>query len=427
MYQKLIETIQILYKNNMQILPAILGITITGSLLFYFCKNFERSKSQVILLSFLLMISGFALQIFVNNIGYINSFMEKGNNIFSLPIVSAISGTFVVNRLLKYISDNKEKREVAILLVETINSQIRSLSLIECYISGNLSNLEKDIPEVYLHNIRANENLINIYKKNLSQNKYLEVAFSKIGIFGENEIQTICSFVTSLSDTLCYLEKINILDSSTIDSSIKLSIWALKSCLLKTILMGFLAVYQLNFMYTKKDYLSITNEFVDDYEKILEPLLILFKYPQMYYKINPDSGLMIDVINNLKHIRLVFNKLNKLDIKKEKNSICRINIKSISEEINHTRYKAFNHNQVFILPNNEFIYFKKDKKDAVTTDIESNAKNQLTEFMKKNINDYNQLAQNSKLDLLDLNVYINKVKNITPDKITVEVITPWGK
>ncbi len=406
-------------QNIFDVLPAFLAMVMTGSLLVYFFRDHERSKPEVVLFSFLFIISGFIVQIVNKNISAINLSIEKYKGIFSFPIISAITGTFVVNKLLKHLSDEKEKRELVILLVETINSQIRSLSWINFYTSNHFSSPEKYMPEMDFLKIKENKNLVDIYTKNLIQNKYLESAFSKIGIFSENEIQTICYFVTSLGETLCYLEKINILDSS--DFSNHLLTWILKSHLLHTILMGSLVVYQLDYRYTRKDYLIITTQFVNDYKRNIYPLLNLFECPSIYYKINGDGKLMIDVIDRLRYIRSEFKRINTFEIKEETISICRINAKSISmEKIDYLVNKIFQYNPSFILPD-EFIHFEKN---TVITDIESNAKNKLIEFMCEKINHYNN--QVSQDDKIDLNCYINQIQNIPSDDMNIEVITPWG-
>ena len=157
--------------NILDILPALFGMSITGSLLVYFFNQYERSRKIIIILSFLFIASGFTLQIFDNNSHQIDSWLEERKNIFSFPIISAIIGTFAVNKLLKYIADTKEKREMGILFRETINLQIRNLKFMQDYIWDNKKRL-KSIPDDIEDSIKRNQKLITISRNNLD-NKFI--------------------------------------------------------------------------------------------------------------------------------------------------------------------------------------------------------------------------------------------------------------
>ncbi|BAQ64207.1 hypothetical protein [Geminocystis sp. NIES-3709] len=141
-----------------EIIPAIIGLIIAGGILGYFLLKqklqriifsyllLEQKPKGIIFSCFFFLISGFLFQImFTSGFNNLKNFASEYKDVFSIPIFTILAtatGIFIGNIGLRFLANNKEKREISILFINAINSQLRSLAFINSYLT---SYKEKDI------------------------------------------------------------------------------------------------------------------------------------------------------------------------------------------------------------------------------------------------------------------------------------------
>lgn len=193
-------------QNISQITPALLGFATTAIAMIltnnYFIKNYIFKKPVVFSLIFIS--SGFIFQIVYSNRGSIQDFSEHYKNLLSLPpisIISTILALFLGNTLLRKIAEQKEKKEIAILFENTIDTHIKIIGFIDCYLKPS---------ELYSNDFQKVENLkkfIDIYLSSLKDDVYYETTFKKVGIYNENEIDFISLYSTEKQLFIIYLKR----------------------------------------------------------------------------------------------------------------------------------------------------------------------------------------------------------------------------
>ena len=275
-----------------EISPAIIGFALASVLLIY-CLNErnnkginERNNRSVIISGFIVLASGFIFQIIASYWQEINSFSKEYKDIFSFPIINTLIAAFLVDRLLKSIAHHKEKKEIAILFINTIQSQLRALGFIYQYLNNS-------------ETVNENKFEIEIYQKRLADSKYYESAFKKVGIYDEDEIDLICKYSTDLEESLSYLSK------AFLNPDKKLLFFITKISIFPTLLLGYLLVFELSLKYTKDDLLKLRKEFNDDYENVMCDFLLEKCFEDSYTRLpnNTSIALISNLIEKLTYIR----------------------------------------------------------------------------------------------------------------------------
>ncbi len=297
--------------NLCLILPAIIGFSFAGIILLYFFRK-ERPK-EIILSSFFFIFSGFLCQIiFTYGFDYFKDFASEYNEVFSIPIFTIFAtatGIFFGNMALRCVSNDKEKREISILFINVINSQLRSLGFIYSY----LISYDKENVQYY----------IEIYQNRLADDKYYQTAFNKIGIYNEQEIDVISQYSIQLQEYLSYLQKLLIqieqnkqdLEKLTNPERFKITYQEANQryfipviiAHIITMLFACLVVYKLSINYSYKKFKETQEEFIRDYKLLVlqdtKSLVSLFEDKKFYHL---DKKLGDDLFNKLKYIRKVF-------------------------------------------------------------------------------------------------------------------------
>jgi|GEM_PF-4319550 len=323
-----------------QILPAIIGFLITGVLVLKFVHcvkipEYNENPPEIIISSFIFILSGFIFQIIYSDWSSIQNWAKDNA---SISFIFTILGTFSINRFLKKLADDKEKREIAVLLRNSIDAQVTSLKFINMYLS--LSS-----PKKYV-------NYIQIYKNDLIGSKFYITALNKIGIYNEKDIDIIHKYSIELQQCFNYIErflielnediKVNITHINQINyqHQYERTLKIVKTAIVTTSLFGILISYYLSKIYLKgvaesrddsaqletsfqgfqppihhafmqrhlKNNLEkLQNKFFDDYKEILDGFLE--KELELSFSSIMDGTLSSDLFNKLKDTSDLFNKL----------------------------------------------------------------------------------------------------------------------
>jgi hypothetical protein len=200
--------------NISQITPALLGFAIVAIAIaiiltnnYQFIKNYKFIKNYIfkkpVVLSLIFISSGFIFQIVYSNRVSIQRFSDNYKNLLSLPIsiISTILALFLGNTLLRKIAEQKEKKEIAILFENTIDTHIKIIGFIDCYLkpSGLYSN---DFQKV-----ETLKKFIDIYLSQLKDDVYYETTFKRVGIYNKNEIDFISLYSIEKQFFISYLKR----------------------------------------------------------------------------------------------------------------------------------------------------------------------------------------------------------------------------
>lgn len=278
----------------MQVLPAIIGFLITGLFILTFVHGVKIPESNetppgIIISSFIFIASGFIFQIIYSHWSSIQCWAKDNS---SISFIFTILGTFLINRFLKKLADDKEKIEIAVSFRNSIDAQVISLQFIKSYLSLLTSPKEGGI------------NYIQIYKNDLINSKSYDAAFNKIGIYDEKDIDIIFQYSIQLKQCLNYLERLLIeIESNECKRVDKNQIKFVRIVIITTSLFGIFTSYYLSKRYLKRNLEKLQNQFFDDYGKILDNLkeLLIFSDPYIMNKVFSS-----DLLNKLKYIRKNF-------------------------------------------------------------------------------------------------------------------------
>ena len=89
---------------------------------------------------------------------------------------------------MRTIAEQKEKKEVAILFENTIDTHLKFIGFIDCYLQSS------ELHSSEIQKVENLKNFIDIYLSQLKDDVYYETAFKKVGIYSENEIDFISSY-----------------------------------------------------------------------------------------------------------------------------------------------------------------------------------------------------------------------------------------
>lgn len=371
-------------KIIIEILPTLLAFVVTGIPLIYFMVN--KHTKGIIVTSFVFLLSGFSIQILIDNGESIKNFADHYHNVFSFPLVTVLgttTGIFLGNQMLRYLANKKERREIAILMTSAIDSHIINLGFINLYTLFN--------------NISMNEDFIRLYKSELDNDEAFKVSFNCIGIYEENEIKLISEYYTQLRQCLNYLERLLILSKNGHRTAFLFPI--VKTSLAFTIINGALCTYIMSSRYSSNSKTNFQNRFLDEYNQIIHSLIKEFKKSSMFYVL--DNKFSSDIINNLKDIRNKYqdasNSFELNNHEREVIYICRVCIDAQYNPPSDIIHK------VQIKKNDYFIAFGNSQEESIEKCIEL-----IMPISKKSFNDQQ----------------INKI--INKSQFETHIVSPWG-
>ncbi|MGD1699380.1 hypothetical protein [Dapis sp. BLCC M229] len=321
------------------IIPALTGFFFGLIVLVYFV--FKKNSLGMVISSISCVFLMFIFEIISVNFDKINSFLKIYQNILNFPLVTILASTlssvatiFMGNFLIKYFfTDKKEKREFAILFINGIESHINILEKVFSQI---------DLPSARTDRIfTEGMEYIEVYKSNLIENKGYDIAFQKIGIFNENEIDLISRYDKNLKeslfhintfcctisgDTEAYLENIGKVKyknvTKTENRNLISSFTSIKILVPITIILGYLCIYQLSLNYSQQ----YSAEYREKFLKECDCLRILFldsrifpkyefphrKFPTIKIEFHILDIITSDrVIGTLSYIRERYRKIDK--------------------------------------------------------------------------------------------------------------------
>ncbi len=259
------------------IIPALTGFFLGLIVLVYFV--FKKNSLGMVIVSISCVLLMFIFQIISVNFGKLNRFLETYQNILNFPLVTILAtalGIFIGNSLIRYFTDRKEKREYAVLFINSIESHINILGKFFSQI---------DLPSVITDRIfTEGMEYIEVYKSNLIENKAYDVAFEKIGIFNQNEIDLVSKYDANLKeslfhintfcctvsgDTETYLENIGKVKhknvTQTENRNLISSFTGIKILIPITKILGYLCIYQLSLNYSPQYCAEYREKFLKKY------------------------------------------------------------------------------------------------------------------------------------------------------------------
>ncbi|NEQ73986.1 MAG: hypothetical protein F6K23_13605 [Okeania sp. SIO2C9] len=318
------------------IFPALTGFFLGLIVLVYFV--FKKNSLGIRIASISCILLMFIFEIISVNFNFnfndINSFFEKTKNIFDFPLVTVLVTTasiFIGNTLIRSVTDRKEKREFAILFINAIKFQINVLERIFYQI---------DLPKLRTEDsiVTEGREYIEIYKSNLIEEKSYDVAFNKIGIFNENDIDLVFRYHKQLKESLLYVNifcctmggdteiydeyqgKINFKNiTNTEERNLIKSFIDIKIFIPITIILGYLCIYQLSLNYSPQNLDKDRENFLESAKSTYNSLSAVFSdgriFPNYYFnngtfhilnRITSDT-----LIETLNYIRESYRKIDK--------------------------------------------------------------------------------------------------------------------
>lgn len=274
------------------IIPALTGFFFGLIVLVYFV--FKKNYLGMVISSISCILLMFIFEIISVNFNFneINSFFEKTKNIFDFPLVTILVTTvsiFLGNFLIKYfVTDRKEKKEFATLFINALKFHINVLERVFSQI---------DLPKLRTKDsiVTEGREYIEIYKSNLIEEKGYDVAFNKIGIFNENEIDLVYRYRKQLKESLLYIDifcctmskdteiydkkpgKIKLKNiTNTEKSNLIKSFIDIKIFVPITIVLGYLCIYELSLNYLPHNLTKDRENFLESAKFTYNALLVVF-------------------------------------------------------------------------------------------------------------------------------------------------------
>ena len=316
--------------NISQITPALIGFAIIAIAIilmdnYEFIKNYILKKP--VISSLIFISSGFIFQLVYSNRVSIQRFSDSYKSLLSLPpisIISTILAIFLGNTFLRKIAEQKEKKEIAILFVNTIDTHLQIMGFIYRYLSSKeLCCFIKSENNIEIHEVETLKDFINIYLSQLKDDVYYETAFKKVGIYSENEIDLISLYSSQKQLFISYLEILLIRFSNSIDflknetslsqakNQFKLILEITIFSLLNTNLLGILCLCKLS------KYSTIAKTI--KYQETLKQILTELKQLNNLSIISGYIGSCNDFVERLKFVEQKYQ--SSLEFSKEENEI----------------------------------------------------------------------------------------------------------
>lgn len=360
-------------------------------------KKVKRSTYFIASIGFIS--SGFVVQLIYSNLELLKKFAEEYKNIFSLPIITIFAtaiGIFLGNTLLRLRAENKERREIAILLINTIDAQIKSMGFINKYLTEFETQVLMSNNKAKLDDAIKSRDKIRVYFSQLSHDIYFETAFKKIGIYNEDDIDIISLYSTQKQQLLNYTNRLMIDFEQLKNQSPNILIFEIvKSSIVTTIFFGYLSLIEISKYYSSN---KICVE-QDNFEKSW--IALLNQLNRNISLINKDlCEDFLKTINFVKdNYQEIFDNRNIKQIKPYYVCVITINIDIINKTLNTGRISNA------ILSSEKNIIAFGESEEMAKQSSQEKLKNILSDRMSSiySNNDINQLMQ--KLDV--------KIKNIS--------------
>ncbi|WP_016953048.1 hypothetical protein [Anabaena sp. PCC 7108] len=296
------------FHNIVEILPAIIGFSITGifiltSVFSVKFPEYNENPPGILISSFIFIVSGFLFEIIYDSWPSIQCWAENHQ---SIAFVFTISGTlftgFCTNGFSRKLADDKEKREISVLFRNSIDSQVKSLKIINLYLSFALT--------------EENINCMKIYKNNLLTSKAYDTALNKIGIYDEKDTDIISKYSNELQQCFNYIERFLIeldehiqfnethkkthINEPEYQPQHERTLIIVKIAILTTSISGIFTSYYLSKRYLNNNLGKLQDEFFNYYEEILDK----FKEELRLSEFNiMNRVISSDLFDKLKYIR----------------------------------------------------------------------------------------------------------------------------
>ncbi|MBO1056197.1 MAG: hypothetical protein HEQ27_06580 [Dolichospermum sp. JUN01] len=353
----------------MEVLPAIIGFSITGVLILKFVfsvkfPQYNENPPGILISSFIFIASGFLFETIYICWPSIQYWAESHKDTaFVFTILGTLFTNFCTNGLLKKLADDKEKREISVLFRNSIDSQVKSLQFIYLYLSFT--------------SIKENINYIKIYKNNLLISKAYETALNKIGIYDEKDVDIISQYSNELQQCFNYIERFLI--EFELDENIRVkkthvaqieyqpqyqrTLIIVKIAILTTSLFGIFTSYYLSKRYLNNNLGKLQDEFFNDYEEILDKLKEELSFSKSYIM---NRVISIDLFDKLKYIRNNFiESSNNYNISSRKPIyLCRLLIKEPVVNFDKDIYTEKIIKKLFIRDTEDIVTFGESPEDA---------------------------------------------------------------
>ncbi|NEQ35902.1 MAG: hypothetical protein F6K40_06210 [Okeania sp. SIO3I5] len=413
------------------IIPALTGFFFGLIVLVYFV--FKKNSLGMVISSISCILLMFIFQIISVNIDKLNSFLETYQDILKFPLTVLVTAAsiFLGNTLIRYFTDRKEKREFAILFINAIESHINILEIVFSQI--NLGCLGEDL-------IIDDREYIEVYKSSLIENKGYDIAFNKIGIFNENEINLVSRYDKNLKesvfhinifcctmsgDTETYHEKIKEISfklkflTNTEKHYLIMSFNGVKIIIPITIILGYLCIYQLSLNYLRRNLAKDRGNFLENFDSKWEALWRVFWSQFTSYKSNNITfhvlkrRLSDNLIDELKYIRESYRKIDKAKNTKNREPIYlfRILINNYID-LTGTPKNGDKHTRIKILSNQEDFIGLTSEIPTIT--LIDHAKPFLKRYIKES-------CKTEKILEEDIDKFIENCKYES------YIISPWGE
>lgn len=325
-----------IFSSFVDIIPALSGITISGIFLMNTAfDQLNKNPLKIQILTFLVISSGFLSQKFYS------FFFE---NKLAITLISI----FVANYMLKELANRKEKQEISIIFLNSIESQRKALAFIQLHF--NLANFDRDIE------------YIKIYKNRLDNDELYHKALKKIGIYNQVEIDIISQYPIMLNECLSYIDRlfinINILikDNKNPNDIQQQNIYLIaRLSVIQSIQYGLLAIYLLKIQYSQEDKQNLKNNFIQNYLRMIKEIKCdIFKGQE---SLIIHKNLSHSICSQFKYLKHKFDLINQ--------NILRINIKNEIYEVHYIAIMTTSQNTDILTQDQSIIGIASSEKEAI--------------------------------------------------------------
>lgn len=412
-----------------EIIPALIGFTISGFLLRYFILR--QNQKGIIISSLLFLVSGFVFQIIWTNLDAIKEVSSTYKEIFSIPIVTIFStaiGIFLGNTMLRELDKQKQQKEIAAILVNIIDAKVDCMKVI----NYDVSMLSKSD----IKSQRYAEKSLKIYLSQLSNFNSFESAFQKIGIYSETEIDYISAWFTRYQNLISQTNQLileyektnqlildyerttdkNILNWIILDKGFWIQFAIVKTDIVMIMFLGFLCLIQMSKFYS----LDKMNKYQKNFESFF--MNILTEFDSRVFVM--EELICEDFMMGLDWLKDNYSKSYKTKISLDTNFyICFIKLSlNIINEVFDTNIGICDNPSIYNSAN--VISFGKSEEDAI-----KNAKQKLNSLLDSIINPPEKAVENYQKNestknktshkLLLLGIVGEKLKN--EDEFTMKI------
>lgn len=369
-------------------LPTFFGFLFAGIILFYYL--IKKNSIGVAISSLFFLVSGLSFQKIYDDFNLVYGTLKSIIDFPGASILTTALGIFIGNRILSFFSNQKEQKEISILFINSIKSQ--------------LSSLEEANLWLFLNKREEYEGILKIYISRIKDNKSYDTAFDKIGIYNSDEINLISKYSIEVREFLSYVERLFIENNKDNESiPTKNLVTTAKISVTTAIALGYSCVYTLSQHYVKEESNKLEKEFITSFSDLINQLEEYFNLSDFYLV---DRQISKKIASTLIYVREK-HQLNdeKYNYHYNPKYICRIlfEINTLPEAINplNLPYKLTTIN----------------KKDVFAFgESEDDAKSKAISLLK-----YHLMNGDNSISEEQIESYINNLE------IKVDIISPWGE